>query len=190
MDESPVQDVSVSDMRPHRAGHRLARLLLIPLVAAFAIIIIVFYVLFDFVSIEGDSMNPTLLSGDRIFVTKTYEYQRRGDIVVTKQGVAAFGGEGIVKRVIAIQGDTVSVSGDVVYVNGVREPDIPLIRDPSSPAQVEGFKIPEGYVFLVGDNRPISLDSRFEGAVSESVIDGRAVAIWAPIGRIRILEQR
>lgn len=172
---------------PSIRGEMIARRLLLPLLLLAAAVILVFYIFFDSVQVDGDSMDPTLLSGDRLLITKEYKKPERGDIVVTRHDVRAFGEEGIVKRVLALSGDTVSVTGDVVYVNGKREPKRDLIFDSRDPADVADYLVPAGYVFLVGDNRPSSFDSRMYGAVSLDVIDGRAVAVWAPIDRLRLI---
>lgn len=172
---------------PSNRGEMFARMLLIPLLVLAAAVYLVFYVFFDSVQVDGDSMDPTLLNGDHLLITKEYKTPVRGDIVVTRHDIRAFGEEGIVKRVLALPGDTVSVVDDVVYVNGKREPKRDLLLDARDPANVNEYLVPEGYVFLVGDNRPVSMDSRMYGAVSLGVIDGRAAAVWAPIGRLRLI---
>lgn len=180
----PLEGVVLNPAPSHR-GEMLARRLLVPLLILATAVFLVFYVFFDSVQVDGDSMDPTLFNGDHLLITKQYANPARGDIVVTRDDVRAFGGEGIVKRVLALPGDTVSVVDDVVYVNGRREAKRDLLLDSHDPANVDDYHVPAGYVFLVGDNRPVSLDSRMYGAVSLDVIDGKAVFVWAPITRLR-----
>jgi len=93
----------------------------------------------------------------------------------------------IIKRVIAVPGDSVEIRADVAYVNGVREPQRGqrIVSDyaVSSPAQV----VPEGTLYVMGDNRANSEDSRFIGPIEQAGVMGRAVAVFSPVTRIRIV---
>lgn len=138
------------------------------------------------VGVSGGSMRETLQNGDLLLVVNRAlcgEFEQ-GDVVIAAK--AAFeNGEPIVKRVIATGGQTVDVDfeGGVVYVDG-QALEEPYIREATHLA--EGlefpFAVPEGCVFLMGDNRNGSRDSRAPelGAVDERCLIGRAVFLLLP----------
>jgi signal peptidase I len=160
--------------------------LLAPLTVVMVALLTVFFVLFHYTTVDGDSMRPTLLSEDRLLLTKEYSTPRRGDIVVfdfEERGKTIE----VVKRVVGVPGDTVQTRGDRAWVNGrpeaVAHGAILAARDvPFGPAVV-----PKGTVFVLGDNRPISLDSRFIGFIPLKTVKGRAVAIFSPVTRLQLV---
>jgi signal peptidase I len=93
----------------------------------------------------------------------------------------------IIKRVVALPGDKVEIRADVAYVNGVREPDYGqiVVRDASVNASEQ--VVPKGTLYVLGDNRPVSEDSRFIGPIQLSGVLGRAVAVFSPVTRVRIV---
>ena len=111
--------------------------------------------------VSGKSMYPTLKHGDRVVVRLAgYDQPKRGDIVVVM--APEFDDEPLVKRVIALEGDTVDIVDDgTVYINGekIYEPYVNEAvfggRDTEYP-----YTVPEGCVFVMGDNRNESADSR------------------------------
>lgn len=168
---------------PSGAGNRLAQIILIPLAVVFGVIL-VFYMFYHFGRVTGASMLPTLHGGDMVLLTKDYPVPRRGDIIfteVSEQGVPVE----IVKRVIGLPGDTVEIRKDVAFVNGVEEPQRGQYVDPEYGDTVAAYVIPEGTLYVMGDNRPNSEDSRYVGPVPLSGVMGRVVGIYAPITRIR-----
>ncbi|MGN0483613.1 MAG: signal peptidase I [Lachnospiraceae bacterium] len=114
------------------------------------------------IQVTGNSMNPGLKDGEYVFAVPVKEIQR-GDIIVTRKNIAY--GQSVIKRVIAMEGDTVEIditTGDVT-VNGERLEE-PYIAQPTA---VSGdidypFTVPKDCVFLLGDNRNHSIDSRFQ----------------------------
>ena len=144
--------------------------------------------------IPSESMLPTLKIGDRLIVDKFfYEIRgtkdiQRGDIVVFAPPPAAASKSDIpfIKRVIGLPGETISIKKDVVYING--EP----LEEPYLAAEPTGnFKplvIPEGNVFLMGDNRNNSHDSRFWGPLPLENIIGVAEFRYYPFNEIGILD--
>lgn len=167
-------------------GHRIAEKIIIPLAVVFLAVILVFYVFFSRGRVVGPSMLPTLRSGDMVLLTKDYPVPRRGDIVftrVTEQGEPVE----IVKRVIGLPGDTVEVRKDVAVVNGIPEPQRGQVVMPAFAVSVESYRIPEGYLYLMGDNRAESEDSRYTGPAPISGVMGRVVAVYAPINRVRLV---
>jgi len=147
-------------------------------VALIAIVLVLTYIL-RVVGVDGDSMVPTLLDGDRLLLTYAEAKYDQGDIVV----IDRYNNEPLIKRVIAVGGDTIEIVDTQVYVNNVMlvEPYIngtTIARDMNKKVVV-----PSGYVFVMGDNRTVSKDSRMNeiGLISEKDIVGRARwCIWPP----------
>lgn len=168
-------------------SHRLAVGLLVPLVVLLLAIVAPLYLLYDVVRVDGDSMAPTLRDQEYLLVTKDYGAPRRGDVIVVHLRMSDGRTIQIVKRVVAIAGDQVSVRGDMVTVNGRPEEFAheSVILDTTYPAA--DYVIPEGHVYAMGDNRPLSADSRYAGALPLGDIHGRAVAVWFPINRVRLI---
>lgn len=168
-------------------GDRVARLVVLPLVALFAVVLLAFYVMFHAVHVDGDSMLPTLRPHDMLLYTRGYAGPVRNEIVIVKLG-PNFGSDEIVKRVIGVPGDVVEVKEDVAYVNGKREDTSGRIIVADASVTLAPYTVPPGRVFLMGDNRPVSMDSRFIGAVPITEVKGTVVAIYAPITRARLIK--
>lgn len=166
----------------------LAIWLVIPLTVALLLILLVFYGLYHTTTVDGESMLPTLQPEDRVLVTKSYSQPRRGDVVVVQIPDSRGQPHGLVKRVVAVGGDVVSIVQDVLYLNGRREGSANLIVDPLDGANVPEMRVPEGTVFLLGDNRPVSYDSRFFGPVPVTDVQGKVVAVFAPVTRLRTVQ--
>ena len=140
--------------------------------------------------IPSPSMVPTLEVHDRVLVNKlSYKLHEvnRGDVVVFERPPNDTGAiKDLIKRVVAVEGDTVESRGDTLYVNDqpVREP---YVRTSSIGTAVTKRTIPPNQVFVMGDNRANSSDSRVFGPIDEDRIVGRAfVKIW-PLGSFRFL---
>ncbi len=141
-----------------------------------------FYV-FDFVIVDGSSMENTLYSGEIVFLEKiSYRLHEpeQGDILVCHYDE---GRKNYVKRVIAEPGDELLIKSSDVYVNGVKL-DEPYIKEPMSPDGME-IVVPEGSVFVMGDNRNDSLDSRIPwiGPVPLERVRGKVVWLFLPFSR-------
>lgn len=170
------------------------------LVIAFVIAVLIRYILFTPIVVDGDSMMPTLKDGDRMIVNKigyTIGKPDRFDIVVFH----APEGKDYIKRVIGLPGDTIEYKDDQLYING-KAYDEPYLDEYKSQITegtlTQDFTlqeidptldvIPEGYVFVMGDNRRYSKDSRHIGIVSQEELIGNTSIIFWPIGDITIVK--
>ena len=146
--------------------------------------------------IPSASMEDTLLIGDRVLVDRIswrFSQPARGDIVVFHP---PFDGPVLIKRIIGLPGDEISLSGGSVSING-RRLDEPYVRrvagrqEPSAPfsnglpwSLQEPYRVPAGSYFVMGDNRTDSGDSREFGPIKRGQFVGRAFAKYWPPGRI------
>jgi len=167
----------------------------------FSVVTIV--LLFTFVGritrVVGDSMRNTLHDGDLLLLQSIGYTPKAGDIVVlnktTDEALGLLGGDAIVKRVIATEGQSIYIDYDesVVYVDSVplEEPYLwELMRPrPGSHSQQTSFVVPEDCVFVMGDNRNGSTDSRHDqlGMIHTDYILGRAVCILFPFSDAGLL---
>ena len=159
------------------------------LVVVLSALVLVFTFLGRLISVNGESMVPTLLNGELMAVRSIGYTPRQGDIVVLTQ--ASFRDEAIVKRVIAKGGQTVEIDYDAgtVRVDGVVL-DEPYINGPMLfRGDVTSVTVPEGFLFVMGDNRNVSADSRYNdvGMVDERRVLGHAVAVVLPFQKFALL---
>lgn len=140
--------------------------------------------------VDGRSMADTLQDGERLFVNK-FIYRinppARGDIIVfSPQGAPA---QKYIKRVIGLPSDTVYIKDGVTYVNGEA-----IEEDYTKDKTIGDFgpyEVPEESVFVLGDNRNHSADSRFEsivGYVDYDSISGKAFWVYWPLSEMRLIE--
>ncbi len=161
------------------------------------VLLLVFTFLFRQVKIDGESMNPTLLNGERVVVSDVFYTPEYGDIVVISSEV--YDNVPIIKRVIATEGQWIEISEGSVYVGDNRlnmlKVSDEFVGDAYTDAIIAGghygsfeypLQIPEGYVFVLGDNREVSLDSRTEviGLVDCRQILGKAIYRVYPFDKI------
>ena len=141
---------------------------------------------FEPVRVDGDSMYPTLLHGERMFVEKVsylINPPRRGDIIICRY---PYYRENCVKRVIGLPGETISVSEGVVYVNG-RALDESAYWQDEIWQEVAPVTVPEKSVFVMGDNRNFSTDSRDAtvGPITYAQVIGKVHSVLFPLADIR-----
>lgn len=132
--------------------------------------------------IKESSMQPTLYENDYIFLSKQaynlFGDPEYGDIIVFHSDIDSDNGEkkDLIKRIIGLPGDLISVEDGVVYRNEEAIKESYIMEDYTT-GQVLEYEVPEGMMYVMGDNRRVSLDSRSEdiGAVSMDKIMGKAV---------------
>ena len=158
------------------------------------VILLVFLLLFRVVVVSGPSMNDTLIHGDYLLLLNNvfYSEPQQGDIVVAAK--ASFkNGEPIIKRVIATEGQWVDIDFEksIVYVNGTAL-DEPYAKTPTNMFEGIGFPllVDDGHIFVMGDNRNESKDSRSLdiGLVDKREVVGKAIFLILP-GKDVLTEQ-
>lgn len=195
-----VDDCEYSDLQPKKSKNYTADLIEWLEVVATAIIavVLIFSFIFRIATIDGNSMLDTLHSGERVIISNLNYTAKNGDIVVISRNAEnsvahqSTNNSPIIKRVIATAGQTVNinfVTGDVyvdnekIYEDYIKTPTL-VKGDVSFPLYV-----PEGYIFVLGDNRNDSLDSRFSqigdnGLVDTRYILGHAIFRVTPFNKI------
>ena len=164
------------------------------LVSSVLAVVLLFTFVVRMIGVEGHSMLSTLQDGDRLMVLSSLLYNdyQYGDIVIIRK--QSFGENPIVKRLIATGGQTVNIdfAAGAVYVDGLLL-DEPYIRELTFRAEGTEFPltVPEGSIFVMGDNRNESSDSRNSrlGTVDTRYVIGRAVFLAFP-GRDSETEER
>lgn len=160
------------------------------IVGALVVALVVKTFLFQAFYIPSASMEPTLEKGDRVLVNKlSYDLHdiNRGDIIVFELPADMVGPDGIkdlIKRAIGLPGDVIETRDGLVYINGERldEPYLPEGVTTDNPP-IAKQTVPEGHVYVLGDNRDNSFDSRFDnrGPIPVDTVVGRAfVQVWPP----------
>lgn len=159
------------------------------IVAGILAILIITYVARSFY-IPSESMLPTLKVNDYILVNR-FVYKMalpsRGEIIVfhpphVKDPVNT----DFIKRVVALENDVVEVADGVLYLNGIPQ-DEPFIKEPID-ADFPAYRVPKGHVFVMGDNRNNSDDSRYWGPLPLENIVGKAFVIFWPVSRMGLLK--
>ncbi len=150
--------------------------------------------------VEMSSMEPALVPGDHILLDRLslgWSDPERGDIVVF-DAPDGFDADGIpyIKRVIALPGETVELLNGRIWVTPHGGPPAPLEEPyaagsgptlPQGAAGASSWTVPSGSVFVLGDNRPNSVDSRTFGPIPQERIIGRALLRYLPLDRVALL---
>jgi signal peptidase I len=183
-----AEDAEDADAKPRRRWRRTILEWLGVIGGGIAIALLVEAFLIQAFWIPSPSMEPTLEVGDRVLVNKlSYKFHdvNRGDVVVFERPPGASTGQNdeikdLIKRVVAVGGDTIEAKEGNVYVNGDQIDEDYL--EPGTPTDnLPPTTIPEGQVFVMGDNRTNSEDSRIFGPIDEDAIVGRAFIRVLPV---------
>jgi len=187
-DDEELEPVAVPARRRRRKMNPLLEWLIVVAVAITSALLVRAYVVQQF-AVEGESMMSTLHDGDRVLVNRlSYRLHdpRRGDVVVLRKFDGASAERDLIKRVIGLPGETIEVKSCVVYINDVPlsepylDPEIQA-RDGCGSDQAPTV-VPTGEVFVLGDHRGRSSDSRAFGPVPYNLLIGRAFVIIWPVG--------
>jgi signal peptidase I len=143
--------------------------------------------------INGPSMRPTLQPGDRVLLNKlSYRAHdvRRGDVVVFDR-VQETRHDDLIKRVIGLEGETIRIENCTVFIDGEELVEPYLADDVQAgrcgTSSMASLTVPDDHVFVLGDNRPESSDSRSFGPIDVDEIRGRAFVVLWPAGNWRWL---
>lgn len=157
--------------------------------SSIVVIMIIFTFAFRIVGVSGPSMMNTLVDGDWLLVSAFINEPERGDIVIITQPNAF--NEPIVKRVIAVEGDTIDIDFETasVKINGkvINEPYLATPTTTDEGAWHYPITLKEGQVFVMGDNREHSSDSRSPdiGLIDENYILGQVILRFSPISEFK-----
>lgn len=157
-----------------------------------AVVFVVMLLIFTFIArpatVDGESMIPTLQNGERLVISNLFYEPTAGDIVVLCGEADREEGKNLIKRIIATEGQTIDIDFEAgeVYVDG-QKLDEPYILEPTYLDEGTEFPltVPEGEIFVMGDNRNGSRDSRSltVGTVKEEYIVGRVLFRFFPFDR-------
>ena len=200
MDDQPkAEENNQEEAAPEYKGRHLRRKdylreileLVIILLSAVIITMVLRAFVIDSYGIPTGSMEPTIEVNDRVFAEKiSYRFSTPtpGDIVTFNDTVVD--GRILIKRCIAVGGQTVDLVDGKVVVDGVvldepythGKPSLPLNQMPGLNLEYP-YRIPEGMIWVMGDNRTNSLDSRYFGPISEDELIGKALFRFLPLNR-------
>ena len=181
-------DVKVSD---HNSGKEMYDWVY-SLIIALIICVIVFAFFIRVIDVVGTSMNPTLNNNDKMLVSGLLYKPSVGDVVVFKKDEYD-PDKALVKRVIAVEGQEINMDFEkgIVYINGQPIVEDYILEPTMNKLDFIGPKtVPEGCVFVMGDNRNASVDSRKTeiGMVDTRLILGKAYYVIYPLSVIRVIE--
>ena len=165
-------------------------------IKVFGLAIILAFVITLFIKptlVRGDSMIPTLHENDYLIINRI-EYKigqpKDGDVIVFKSDLEQIDGtnKDLVKRIIGVEGDEVLITGGNVYVNGKQLDEPYLLEGTYTEGEID-LVVPEGKLFVLGDNREVSLDSRYEkvGLVDVSDVEGKVFVRLYPFNDISFI---
>lgn len=175
-----LEDVDPRIKEIKRKEERRTRLITtVQFLALIVIMLLVFYILMGISTVDGDSMYPTLHDQNKVIYMRSVQEYQPGDIVVVNRP----GGEEYVKRIVAVAGDTVNIQSGKLYINGQEREFEADFGETDWMSQELEYPVQVGVseVFVVGDNREISEDSRTFGPVSTDDIAGKILYYFGKI---------
>lgn len=171
---------------PYARKPRLAWLYALVIAAAAIALLRIFVI--EVVPVDGPSMEDTFFSNERILVNRLCYHlrePRRGEIVICRYPNDK---DAYVKRVIALEGESVEVAAGEIWIDGAPLDERAYWRGDIY-GDMERLLVPKGHIFVVGDNRNRSVDSRMPhvGPIPMELVNGKATALVWPFARIRLL---
>ena len=158
------------------------------LTIVFVVMLLIFTFLIRPATVDGESMLPTLQDAERLAISRFMYEPAQGDIVVLCGAADKEDGKNLIKRIIATEGQTVDIDFEAgeVYVNGQELSEPYILEDTHLEEGTEfPLTVPEGEIFVMGDNRNYSRDSRSPsvGTVKEEYIVGKVLFRFFPLNR-------
>lgn len=190
-DNKPVSDDTKTNSRydpdhPRRVDNRFDFAELF--VFTFVIVLLLTTFIFRHSVVEGGSMENTLHNGEHLIISDAFYSPKRGDVIVCEDYSTGLR-KPIVKRIIALGGDTVEITSEKVYVNGEElTEDYVYINSDIYVYTPMSCTVPEGEVFVMGDHRNNSSDSRVFGTVREDAILGKVIVRFYPFDKFGKIE--
>ena len=142
--------------------------------------------------VKESSMEPTLYENNYLLLARQiyrFEKPQRGDIIVFHSDLVTAGGKEklLIKRIIGLPGDVITIANGNVYLNGNKLTE-PYIKDGTTDGEIIDFEVPQGELFVMGDNRLVSVDSRSAavGTVKLDRVLGKAFVRLYPFNKIRL----
>ena len=178
MEKDSIKKKILEDVDPQTHRQAVRRkwkeraLVLLEFLGLIAGILLVFHLLIGISTVQGNSMYPTLHNGDKVLYYRRNTVYNTGDIVALESP----DGEDLVKRIVAVAGDTVNIQNGKLYVNGEEQNLDGAVGKTEIPADgtiTYPLTVGEDQVFVLGDNREISSDSRMFGLVDTSELKGK-----------------
>lgn len=158
---------------------------IIYLLTLMAVAICIRTFIFEPVQCIGDSMYPTLMNGEGMFTEKltyTVSAPQRDDIIICRY---PYHTEKCVKRVIAVPGDRISISDGAIYLNGEKLDESAYWDGYIEDSDMPEVTVPDKCLFVVGDNRNHSGDSRHVGFIPYCQVKGKVRAVMTPFSQAR-----
>ena len=162
---TPIGRRKKKQMRKYRAVITLEFVVLIIL------IMVLFYALMGISTVQGNSMYPILHSGEKVVYNQRVSDYKAGDVIVLKRP----DGEEFVKRIVAVAGDTVNIQNGKLYVNGAEEKQEGTLGETLTEENNQvsyPLTVGDDQIFVLGDNREVSDDSRAFGVVDMDDVKG------------------
>ena len=189
---SKITNQELPELTPQEKSRREIYDWIYCLSVALIICVVIFAFFIRLIDVRGTSMNPTLNNNDKMLVSGLFYEPKVGDVVVFKKD--EYDPErALVKRVIAVEGQVINMDFDrgIVYVDGVPIEEDYIMEPTTNKIDFIGPQtVPEGCVFVMGDNRNASTDSRDArlGCVDERYIMGRVYFTLFPVKNIGVVK--
>lgn len=168
---------------------RIAAVVMLAVAIMMVAIVAVRFLAFELLNVDGHSMSPNIRHGDRVLVNKLAYRNKlpdRGDIIAFN----VEGGRIFIKRVVGLPGDLIEVRNGILYRDGKKIADEPYVKFHLKGRRRRSYRprtIQSGRLFVMGDNRGASVDSKDFGPIPDKSVIGKAILIYFPFRRIKRL---